>query len=104
MVYNIPKLTLTGRRVKVTTAFHGQICPACPSVWQGQSGNSAAKLSKRFTDLLMLDKISSSTALKPKVTLEMFLKGIELYWEKNTQSVIRVPFFSTQEDGLHFWS
>lgn len=75
---------MTGKRVNVTTVFHGQTCPGCPStMWQGQSGNSAAKLYRRFSDVLMLDEINSSTAFKPKISLEKLLKGIELYWEKN---------------------
>lgn len=30
----------------------------------------------------MLDETESSTALKPKISLEMLLRDIELYWEK----------------------
>lgn len=94
MVLNIPELTLTGKSVRVTTVFHGQTCPECPSTtWHGQGGNSAAKLYKRFTDLFMLDETESSTAPKPKISLEMLLRDIELYWEKNISSVTRMLFF-----------
>lgn len=74
MVLNIPKLSFTGKSVRLTTVFHGQTCPESPSTtWEGQGGNSAAQLYKRFTDLFMLDETESSTALKPKISLEMLL-------------------------------
>lgn len=50
----------------------------------------------------MLDETESSTALKPKISLEMLLRDIELYWEKNISSINRMLSFSSQEDGLDF--
>lgn len=95
MVWNIPKLTLTGKSVRVTTVFHGQTCPECPSAtWQGQGGNSAAKLYKRFTDLFMLDETESSTALKPKISLEMLLRdGI----------ILGKKYFKRYQDAFFFF-
>lgn len=106
MVLNIPKLTFTGRSVRVTTVFHGQTCPECPSTtWQRQGGNSAAKLYKRFTDLFMLDETESSTALKPKIPLEMLLgisKETELCWEKIFQVLPRCFFVPNEKMVLIF--
>lgn len=106
MVLNIPKLTFTGRSVRVTTVFHGQTCPECPSTtWQRQGGNPAAKLYKRFTDLFMLDETESSTALKPKIPLEMLLgisKETELCWEKIFQVLPRCFFVPNEKMVLIF--
>lgn len=102
MALNIPKLTFTGKSVRVTISFHGQTCPECPSTtWQEQGGNSAAQLYKGFTDLFMLDETESPTALKPKISLEMLLRDKIILGKKYFKHY-QDAFFPTQEDGLDF--
>lgn len=72
-------------------------------MWQGRIRSSAAKLYRRFTDLLMLEKISR-TLLKPNIPSEVLLKGIQLYQEKKKYlKCYQDAFFSTQEGDLEFW-
>lgn len=78
----------------MTTVFHGQTCPECPSTTrQGQGRSSAAKLYKRFTDLFMLEETESSTALKTKISLEMLLRD---------RIILEKKYFKHYQDAFFF--